>query len=140
MENWEIALLIFGVASLWAPFDMQKQRRKSRKRTARTRGKVIGHEQQHSGSWDSGQSIPTKHAVIAFQVRGKEYTCVSSTGASWIIHPVGTTVPVCYEPANPDNASTVPSALETMLEDLVTWGFPVAGVGCLGYLLLKYVV
>ena len=140
VENWEIAILIFGLASLFAPFDLGKDRRKKKKRVARTMGKVIGHETQSSSSYDSGSfSPPTKHAVIAFKVKGKDYHCVSSTGASWIMHPVGTSLRVCYDPRDPSNAGTVPSDFETMLEIILIWGFPFVGIGCLTYLFIKYV-
>ncbi len=136
METKVIIMSVFGLVMLVYPLSMRKELQKKKRRTARAMGTVEGHEEQTSSvGHGAGSRMRTDHAVITFLVRDQTFQCVSSTGATWIVHPVGSQVEVCYDPDDPENADTVPGAFSDMLEKFMVWGFPLIGMFLLAYAL-----
>lgn len=137
METPDIALLVFGLALLASPFETVSYLRARQNRSAMVEGTVIDHE-SHSSVMHRGDATQhgpgSFHARIAYEVDGVRYECVSSVGASWILHPIGLVVDVVYDPQNPADADIRTGAGVALLERAVVFGLPVAGVVCLGIL------
>lgn len=141
METSVIVLFAFGLVMLVAPLSMCKDLRRKKRRTARAMGTVEDHEEQTSraGHGAGSSRMRTDHAVIRFTVNDQTRTCVSSTGATWIVHPVGAQVEVCYDPADADNADTVPGVFSDLLEKFMVWGFPLIGLLLLAYAISQHI-
>lgn len=136
MDLFPIFLLIISATLLYAPISHARDRRQTARRTEVTTGRVIGHETQtsttHSGVHSRG--VPTRHAVIAFEVNGVGYRFVSPNGASWIIDPVDSTKEVWYDPRDPSNAGLPEGELDRLMGTIMRYVFPAAGLGILVYL------
>lgn len=134
MQNLDIALLFFGVVMVASPLETVRQLRGRQAKTGRTEGTVVGHEDSislmHPG--DATKHGPgTRHARIAYEVDGRRYECVSSVGASWMMHEVGQVVDVAFDPGDPSRGDVVTGRALNALEVAVVWGLPIAGVVCL---------
>lgn len=135
MEIMDIGLLAFGVLLAISPFETVEHLRDRKRRVGQALGTVIDHERDqsvmHAGdaTLDGPGSV---HARIAYEVDGVRYECVSSVGASWIMHPVGLVVDVVYDPDNPADADIRTGAGVALLERAVVFGLPMIGLVCLG--------
>lgn len=139
LENKDIACLFFGALLIYAPFEMLRDRRKKQIRSAITNGRVIGHENRATiGMTSNEYRSDTKHAVIEYEVDSKYYTCTSSIGASYIVHPEGSYVKVCYDLRDPTCADSLAPLWENRLEMALIICFPLIGCALLGYGLLQF--
>ncbi|WP_020013724.1 DUF3592 domain-containing protein [Promicromonospora sukumoe] len=66
-------------------------------------GVVIGLDEQYSSS-DNGSARYTYHAVVAYDVGGREYELTDRTGTNPPRYDVGEDVTVLYDPADPGEA------------------------------------
>ena len=138
MDTWDMILLLFGIAFIAVGIKARGDITHSRQRTAVTRGTVIGHEQETiAGGFRAGSQTMTEHAIIEYQIAGRRYQCISSTGASWKIHQQGENVEVCYDPTNPENADVTPGPFSLFMDGLMLWALPIAGVFMLGTFLIR---
>lgn len=111
-----LLLLLCGIVLLLNPLFNLKRYRRYKRRTAIAAGAVLGQEEQRSqpGTFQTSH-VRTDHAIVEYMVNGKAYQCVSESGASWTTFKTGTTVPVCYDPDEPENADILKSHQSCML-------------------------
>lgn len=128
MERLHFVLLAFGVASFVSLSMAVRVRRTQRARTGRTTGVVIGHA-PNPNPWVGNRSA-TAHAVIRYEVDGQTHECVSTVGASWIMHDVGETVDVRFNPTRPSNGDIVSNASDGILTAAIV-ALPAVGVASL---------
>ena len=108
-----------------------KARQLARRRTARTRGRVVAQEVQHRGGAGmqvGNASVPTQHAVVLFEVDGRSCRVVAETGASWETLREGQGVDVVYNPDDPEDAGVDDVALQAV-DQLLLWLIPLLGAG-----------
>lgn len=129
-QPFSLMLLLFGFVLIINPLFNLKKYKRYKRRTAVTAGKVIGQKEQRSqpGNFQSSH-FRTDHATVGYVVNGKSYTCVSESGATWTMNKTGSTVSVCYDPHQPENADILKSHDSTMLiTSLMVKAGPVIGV------------
>ncbi|TVR52978.1 MAG: DUF3592 domain-containing protein [Puniceicoccaceae bacterium] len=138
MENVHLFMIVFGLVCFYAPFDLRRSLRKKQDRTGRVTGRVVGHEWRRNSTTYHSNHASTQHAVVAFAVEGRDYQCISDTGATWIINPVGQQLEVHYNPLNPSDAGVPEGEWMKSLEKTMVLGFPLIGVYCLGHVAWTY--
>jgi hypothetical protein len=111
-----LMLLLCGVILLLNPLFNLKKYRRYKRRTAITTGTVLGQEEQRSqpGTFQTSH-VRTDHAIVEYMVNGNPYQCVSESGATWTTFKTGTSVSVCYDPDDPENADILKSHQSSML-------------------------
>ena len=130
MDPAHFFTLIIGAVMMATPLFHLADLRRARRRTEMVLGKVIGQQEQtsHTGhAMGNGHRIKTDHAVIAYEVKGKSYTCVASAGASWTLHPEGSEEWVCYDPDDPTNADLLPGFFTKATHFLLFLALPITG-------------
>ena len=98
-----IALIFLGVllySLVRAPFDIIRERKRAKKRTATASGTVL---RTSVGKLQWGVNVPKPHVEFA-DAHGKTFEFHSRVGASWNPWPVGSRVVVGYDPDDPTNA------------------------------------
>ena len=141
LEGFDYFLILAGLMSVtYVPLDYLGDARKMKRRSGVVSGKVVGHQRRSSYcSVSKSHFPPTQHAVVLYEVDGKDYRCVSGKGASYIMHPVGIRLNVTYNPKKPDDAAVEAPVTESKWKKLFSlYLVPVIGFGILVYVTLKH--
>jgi hypothetical protein len=141
LEGFDYFLILAGLMSvIYVPLDYRSDARKIKRRSAVVSGKVVGHQRRSSYcSVSRSHFPPTQHAVVVYEVDGKEYRCVSGKGASYIMHPLGIRLNVTYNPKKPGDAAVEAPVTESKLKKVFSlYLVPVLGLCLLGFVALKH--